>query len=216
MCDLLKTLGVCGWYKLQHTINDRLGVSIPYRPLRTFLDQCYGKGGRLAGYYIHQKAMKAVRDSGYDEEVARAKPIYDELLQLFTVATCTIAQLLSMLSGRFEITMSKQAAMRLLVRMQWHAELSQQFVPTAYRPVLHDTDPFDWPLRDAVTSWTYCTTCGRRQPRKQKGAIGVQFQCPETIVSVCKVGDKDFATGCCHDPLSAARPGDQWSYLCQR
>ena len=145
-------------------------MTIPLQPLRTFLDQTYGKGGRLAAYYLHQKALTAVRDSGYEVDLAKvsAGTIYDQLFGLFQVATDTIAGLLSLLSQHFKITMSKNAAVRLLVRMQWHAELLQEIVPTAYRPVLHKIDPFGWPLIIGVASWTYCTTCGPRQPRKQK------------------------------------------------
>ena len=141
--------------------------------------------------------MKAVRDSAYDVEVAMAKPVYDKLLKLFLSTPGTIANLMSILSTKFAISISEPAARRLLVRMQWHNELSMEFVPTAYRPLVHDDGVFEWPMQFGVSSWTICSTCGRRQPRKQNAAIGVQFECPKTIVAICKA--EDFPTGCCFD-----------------
>ena len=87
--------------------------------------------------------------------------------------------------------------MRLLVRIQWHNELSMEFVPAAFRPLLHDTEVFDWPIQHAVSSWTFCSICGRRQPRKQNVAIGVKFECPKTIIAPCR--PKDFPTACAYD-----------------
>ena len=81
--ELLKTLGVCGCGKLQQTIREHCGVTIAQKPLRTFLDRSYGKGGKLHSMAVHGEAMKAVRDSAYDHEVATAKPIYDTLFKLF-------------------------------------------------------------------------------------------------------------------------------------
>ena len=81
--ELLATLGVCGYDKLQKTIQEHCGATIAQQPLRTFLERAYGKGGRLHSVAIHDKAMKAVRDSAYDDEVALAKPIYDKLLKMF-------------------------------------------------------------------------------------------------------------------------------------
>ena len=141
--------------------------------------------------------MKAVRDSAYDDEVAKAKPIYDKLLKMLFETPGTIADLIAMLSKKFAIVISEQAARRLLVRMQWHNELAMEFLPTSYRPLLHGADVFDWPMQYGVSSWTYCSTCGRRVPRKQNAAIGVQFDCPKTIIVTCK--PKDFPTGCSYD-----------------
>ena len=80
---LLTTLGLCGWRKLQETVQEHCGVTIGDMALKTFLERTYGKGGRLESIAIHDKAMKAVRDSAYDDEVAMAKPVYDKLLKLF-------------------------------------------------------------------------------------------------------------------------------------
>ena len=195
--ELLKTLGVCGYDKLQQTILEHCGVTIAQQPLRTFLDRPYGKGGRLHSVAIHDKAMKAVRDSAYDGEVAMAKPIYDKLIQMFFDTPGTIVNLISILSKKFAISISEPAARRLLVRMQWHRELSMEFMPAAYRPLLQSDAVFDWPMQFGVSSWTFCSLCGRRQPRKQNAAIGVQFDCPKTIIGTCK--PKEFPTGCAYD-----------------
>ena len=74
--ELLKTLGVCGYRKLQQTIQEHCGVTVGRNYLETFLQRAYGKNGRLHSIAVHDKAMKAVRDSAYDDEVAMAKPIY--------------------------------------------------------------------------------------------------------------------------------------------
>ena len=194
--ELLKTLGVCGYRKLQQTIEEHCGITIGRNYLETFLERAYGKNGRLHSIAMHDKAMKAVRDSAYDNEVEAARPIYDKLLKLFADAPLTIATLMGTLSQKFAITISPPAASRLLVRMQWHQELSMEFLPAAYRPLLHSTDVFDWPMQYGVSSWTFCSMCGRRQPRKQSAAIGVQFECPKTIISICP---KAFSTGCSFD-----------------
>ena len=47
------------------------------------MQRAYGKGGRLHSIAIHDKAINAVRDSAYADEVAMAKPIYDKLLRMF-------------------------------------------------------------------------------------------------------------------------------------
>ena len=116
--ELLKTLGVCGCDKLQQTILEHCGITIALQPLRTFLDRAYGQGGRLHSIAIHDKAMKAVRDSAYDEEVARAKPVYAKLIKMFFDTPGTIGNLLSLLSKHFGISMSNFAAKRLLLRLQ--------------------------------------------------------------------------------------------------
>ena len=74
-----------------------------------------------------------------------------------------------------------------------------EFMPAGYRPLLHDTEVFSWPLQIGVCSWVYCSTCGRRVPRKRKKneALGVQFTCPNTIIEQCK--PEPFATGCSYD-----------------
>ena len=100
----------------------------------------------------------------------------------------TIANLTSILLTKF-------AAKRRLVRMQWHNELSMEFMPAAYRPLLQSDAVFDWPMQYGVTSWLYCSICGRRTVRKQNAAIGAQFECQKTIVSVCPT---TFLTGCSH------------------
>ena len=137
--------------------------------LETFLDKAYGKSGRLESVAIHDKALKAVRDSAYDHEVDTVRPMYDKLLKLSTDTPMTIANLTSISSNEFGTTISPSAAKRLVVRMQWHSELSNEFVPTAYRPLLHDTEVFAWPMQFGVSSWTFCSICGRRQPRKPRG-----------------------------------------------
>ena len=81
--ELLNTLGVCGWEKLQESILEHGGVTVAPQPLRTCLDGAYAQGGKLHTTAIHDKALKAVRDSAYDHEVAMAKPIYETLLKLF-------------------------------------------------------------------------------------------------------------------------------------
>ena len=133
--ELLKTVGVCGDRKLQQTIQEHCGVTVGRHYLETFLQRAYGKNGRLHSIAVHDKAMKAVRDSAYDDEVAMAKPIYDKLLKMFFSTPGTVVDLMSMLSKKFAIAISEPAARRLLVRMQWHNELSMEFVPTAYRPL---------------------------------------------------------------------------------
>ena len=34
--------------------------------------------------------------------------------------------------------------------MQWDLELSSEFMPAAYRPLMHDDAVFDWPERHIV------------------------------------------------------------------
>ena len=72
-----------------------------------------------------------------------------------------------------------------------------ELLPASFRPRLHDDDIFEWPIQLGVSSWTYCSTCGCRVPRKQNAARGVQFECPKTIIAICKA--KDFPTGCSFD-----------------
>ena len=83
--------------KLQQTILEHCGVTIERQLLRTFLERSYGTGGQLHSIAIHDKAMKAVRDSAYDEEVAKAKPVYAKLIKMFFDTPGTIGNLLSLL-----------------------------------------------------------------------------------------------------------------------
>ena len=55
--ELLRTLGVCGWDKLQQTIQQHCGTTIGHQPLKTFLGRAYGKGGRLASVAIHDLSL---------------------------------------------------------------------------------------------------------------------------------------------------------------
>ena len=70
-----------------------------------------------------------------------------------------------------------------------------------YSPILFTRNLFDWPLRLGVAAWTYCSECGRRRPRDQQlSGPDAQFQCPATVVTICK-RDKNhtFRTGCRYD-----------------
>ena len=167
--------------------------------MRTFLGRAYGKDCKSGSIAIHNKANLASSSTSYDDEVAQAEPIYVDLRELFLKSLGTMANLISILSKPFGLSMSESAAKRLFVRMQWDLEISKEFVPASYRPLLHSTDVFLWPLQYGVTSWTYCSTCGRRVPRKQSAAIGVQFVCPKTIILNCRDKADEFATGCAHN-----------------
>ena len=76
------------------------------------------------------------------------------------------------------------------------------FIPqmASCRPILFRRNLFEWPLRFSVASWTFCSICGSRQPIVQRSSgLGVQFDCPRTIVSICKSTKKFFFHGCRHD-----------------
>ena len=77
-----------------------------------FLNRSYGAGCRLHSVAIHDKAMKAVRDSAYDDQVPMARPIYEKLRQCFQGAHATIAGSISTLSKSFVLSMSDPVARR--------------------------------------------------------------------------------------------------------
>ena len=57
--ELLSTLGVCGWDKLQQSIQQHCGITIGHQPLQTFLDRAYGKGGKLASVAVSYTHLRA-------------------------------------------------------------------------------------------------------------------------------------------------------------
>jgi len=196
--ELLVTLGYCGWHKLQETIQEHCGVTIGHQPLETFLEGAYQSGGKFHSLRIHDKAMQAVRDSGYDEELAKAQAIYAYLRSSFLAAPLTMAGLTAALLKK-SISLSVEAARRLLVRLEWDLEQARHFVPASYRPVLCRRDVFDYPIRSGVASWIYCSTCGRMKPVKEPSAIGPHFKCPKSIIDVKICPPAQFKFGCRYD-----------------
>ena len=125
--DLLTTLGVVGYKKLQQTIQSKLGRTIAERPLRTFLDKHYGSGS-CGSTTVHDQAMTAASSSGDGDELVSVKAIYSKLRVLFLKTPCSIEDLTHLLL-KFSINMSSRTISDLLVRLQWDIEASNSFSP---------------------------------------------------------------------------------------
>ena len=76
-------------------------------------------------------------------------------------------------------------------------------VPTtaSYDPPVFTEKLFELSLRFAITSWTYCPSCGRRRPRDHsRDGLDLLFECPPTMVSMCKLNKTaTFKFGCSYD-----------------
>ena len=86
-------------------------------------------------------------------------------------------------------------------RIQFGCGASPVSTMASYRRPLFTSDLFAASLRYGFTSWTYCSMCGRRKQRDQsKEGLDLLFQCPSTMVSICKL-DKSatFQFGCSYD-----------------
>ena len=127
--------------------------------------------------------------------------IYSTIVEFYrtSLESPTLPELSEHVLTRYGVQLSSAAATELLCRLQWSVESTKDFVPISFRPLCTGTMTMDNDTRLAVTSWSFCFTCGLRSPQRERQHVGYVYTCRPTCIALCRA--VDFKHGCHYSNL---------------
>ena len=153
------------------------GVVATLRAVRTYRKE-HGEAIGADAYWPLLDAHYAALLVRYREEVFDAKTLRVVLSELLDVDV--------------PLSLTKQT----LAISQCDVELTNGFTFSALHAIPRKKEVRTAPIIFGVCSWTFCPTCGLRQPRRHVGAIHGDFHPPMTLHCKCSVKH-----GCAYDSL---------------